>query len=187
MTDLKFLRDKGIIKDILKCSFGEEKVIYISGPITTGKIWLNYISLGIYDLNKQKVINENSQNIIVAADKVRNRFNRNVIEPASLYIHDWGQENYIDLWLDVIESYAEEVWFVPGWNYSVGAILEFKHTLKNNILTKDIDGNILDISKGKKELEESILYINKINIQDEKIDFLKSVIIDTLYELSADM
>lgn len=128
------------------CLIGEGKVTYISGPITTGLRWVEALEVGA-DAGKP-VIDANCEAIRQAADHMRRVSGGLVLEPASLHVETWSQDDYLALWMTVIERHASTVAFVDGWSYSIGCAHEFERAIAHNIPTLTLDGRKIDRCAG---------------------------------------
>lgn len=141
---------------ILACALPSTKVIYISTPITNGKILLPWLSSlpdhvksdsQTYEkLLLEHVIKPNIEKGQAFAARVRDLSRAPVIDPSPFMADDWTQTDYIELWTCVIEEYASEVWFNSGWEFSNGCTQEYLAALKAGIPTKDASGNPLPAS-----------------------------------------
>jgi hypothetical protein len=48
-----------------------------------------------------------------------------VIDPGLLRVSGWAGKDYGSFFLEVMEQYAKEAWFIDGWEFSYGATREF--------------------------------------------------------------
>lgn len=125
-----------------ECVLGQQKVVYLSGPITTGRLFTeSVISNAVID--RQVLININSKLLIQTANNLRARLNEIVLEPATLHIPGWGQTEYLDLWRECIKRHARTVMFMPDWEYSVGCVTELSFAKSVGVRTETIDGTEL--------------------------------------------
>lgn len=121
------------------CAVAAESAIYISGPITTG---LNFIewyrreghllhgdSIHYGEKLRTAVIAKNEARILKIARKTRKERIIPVIEPASLRVKRWSQEDYIKFWLGILERFVSEVVLVDGWQYSQGCVAEYNFSV----------------------------------------------------------
>lgn len=125
-----------------KCALGDKKVIYLSGPITTGRQMLENIRAGVI-IADEVIARENSAALVGAADTLRRELNDIVLEPATLCIPGWSQAEYLRLWKECIKRYVSVVMFMPGWQYSVGCVTEFGFAKTHGVNTQKIDGTEL--------------------------------------------
>lgn len=127
-----------LILQAWQCLIGDGSVAYVSGPITTGLRWIRALEAGT-DAGRP-VIEANCETIRVAARQLRSQTAEPVLEPASLHVDGWSQEDYLTLWMTLIERHASRVAFVEGWSYSIGCSLEFERAVAHNIATQTLDG-----------------------------------------------
>jgi hypothetical protein len=144
----------GLIFQAFECVIGDERAIYLSGPITTGLAWVEAVQAGKPD--RDTVIAANSAVMRDAARKLRNETRQIVIEPASLTVRGWSQEDYLELWTNVIEKHASEVRFMRGWQYSIGCALEFRRAARRHIATTELDGARISAADGVDALNGAV-------------------------------
>jgi len=70
-----------------------------------------------------------------------------VVEPASLSIESWSQQDYMALWEAFIERHARLVIFMPGWQFSAGCAMEFAHAIEHGISTNTLDGKDITVAE----------------------------------------
>jgi hypothetical protein len=142
--------DHELLLQAWECAFAGARVIYLSGPITTGPRFVNwYRSVGKalerddaqYSVSlREAVMRPNEADIRLTAQKLRVSLPFPIIEPASLSVHHWCQSDYHALWVRVIERFADRVVFMPGWQYSAGCAAEFEKTLERGIRAETLEG-----------------------------------------------
>ena len=125
-----------------KCALGERKVIYLSGPITTGRLLIERIRTGNL-ISNAEILQKNSILLIEHANKLRDQLSDVIIEPASLNVPQWTQYDYIELWKECIGKFAHTVRFMPDWQYSMGCLEEYRFAYKMGIKTETIDGTAI--------------------------------------------
>jgi Domain of unknown function (DUF4406) len=123
-----------------KCALGDARIIYCSGPITTGRRWVEALVAGEEDGAKARVMAENCDALRTAAKRLRTEAFAIVVEPASLTVPGWSQDDYLFLWTEMIERHAGEVRFLPDWALSNGCAHEFERALLHGIRTCDLEG-----------------------------------------------
>lgn len=138
----------------IKCAAGGKVATYISGPITTGPRFIEwYISTGHllenhtneYQQNRLKyVLSQNESDIFEAAQILRNKVSAPVIEPASLHIPSWTQQDYYLFWTELMRRFVTRVVVLDGWQYSIGCVIEFHHATQFGIQIETVDGESLD-------------------------------------------
>lgn len=122
------------------CALGPKKIVYLSGPITTGRAFVDSICLG-NSIDDDFLLRQNSEKLIATANELRSQLKEPVLEPASLHILGWSQTDYLNLWVECIRRHAHTVMFMPDWEYSVGCITEFSFARSIGIRTLKIDGS----------------------------------------------
>lgn len=149
-------RDHALILSAWLCVLGDARISYLSGPITTGPRWAAALEHEGEDYDRSRVIADNSSAILAAARKLRAETPRLVVEPASLSVREWSQDDYLTLWTTLIERHAADIYFMPGWEYSIGCALEFERALLHSLPAFDIEGNALAARTGFSMLAAAI-------------------------------
>ncbi len=152
------------------CLIGEGKVTYISGPITTGLRWVEAVEGGA-DAGKP-VIEANCEAIRQAASYMRHVTGGLVLEPASLHVETWSQDDYLALWMTVIERHASTVAFVDGWSYSIGCAHEFERAVIHRIPTIAVDENPISLDSGIDMLAQAVAALSKNKDNNAKVQGL---------------
>lgn len=125
-----------------RCALGDDKVIYLSGPITTGLKLVECVQNG-FEIDDKLILRENSAALIETAKRLRRTLGEPVLEPATLSVPSWEQAEYLELWKKCIKNHARIVMFMPDWQYSVGCVTELIFAKANGVLTQKIDGSEL--------------------------------------------
>ena len=189
MLDLSSLKpDNSIItqqSQMLKamaCTLEREGCVYLSGPITTGKRFLDWhiqIGRGIFAYpDKYKatlrsdVIEKNETAIFSLAKKIRDNNKFSVIEPGSLVMKNWTQQDYITFWVRVLEEFATSVYMLDGWQFSAGCTTEFRFAISRNILTFSECGVPISPEIGEGMIGLAVEEIRKISDGDKCLESL---------------
>ena len=116
------------------CADSKHPFVYLSVPITTGRAYLEWYAENgrgpagaSRSQDARKVArSDNERRAHAAADRLRIILAGTVIDPSRLVdVPGWAQANYQAFWLSVLDKYAENVYFLDGWHYSVGCTTEF--------------------------------------------------------------
>lgn len=152
----------------LKCILGDKKAVYASTPITNGPILLEQLLINPNVLRYSKAeyaaFIENEvvvRNIIQAkafVNRVRSLLQSIVIDPSAFISEFYSQDDYNELWGEVINRFVSEIWFNQGWNYSRGCINEYVIALEKGIPAFD--------HNGKELLKKSALILINQSIHD---------------------
>jgi len=122
MTHRSADASRDAILDAWRCAIAQSGAIYLGGPITTG---LRYVAGVKGDPQapdwRERIIAENIAELQSAAQALRRRRHKAVVEPGSLQVAGWSQTDYYALWQTFIERHASLVVFVPHWEYSAGS------------------------------------------------------------------
>lgn len=123
-----------------RCVLGTNRhAIYLSGPITTGPRFIEGREAeGTQD--GEGILRANIAEIIESADRLRQETGRTVIEPGSLAVPSWSQDDYLALWTNLIERHISEVRFLNGWDASIGCALEYERAARHGIDRCQLNG-----------------------------------------------
>lgn len=155
----------------LKCAVGVSGAVYVSGPITTGRRFVDwFLDIG-YLLEddpdaykhalKKTVIPPNESDILTMAELLRVKFAIPVIEPASLKIISWDQKNYYQFWEAVIKRYVVRLVAIDDWQFSVGCAIEFQYAIKCGIPVETVSGNPIALESGSALMLEAAIDIER--------------------------
>jgi len=139
------------IRRVWRSAFGSRKVAYLSGPITTGLRFIDWWNQTGYRLAmnseayrnglREQVIIPNENQLKVTAELLRAKGSEPVIEPASLFVSEWSQQDYTKLWEQFIADHANRILLIDGWEYSAGCASEFCRAHLEGVPTARIDGS----------------------------------------------
>lgn len=131
------------------CTFAGSRVVYLSGPITTGLRYVQQLrNRAAPDAFSTRVRQENSNDLLSAAKRLRTLRGEVIVEPASLHLPEWSQADYHQFWERLIERHVHLVVFMPGWEYSFGCAREFAHASSHDIRTEFLSGAPISIDNG---------------------------------------
>ena len=141
-----------------RCVDARHPFAYLSVPLTTGQAYIELrarqASTGVEDADRmraerKRTIAENRKRAYDAAERLRTRLQGMVIDPSRLVdVVGWEQQDYHLFWTTTIDRYAEQVFFLDGWQYSVGCTIEFSTAVKIGLPTMTADLSALNASTG---------------------------------------
>lgn len=168
------LREVGVVGTAYDSVFASE-ITYVSTPITSGAyLYAAMDAAGISDpeefrRNREAFSREVIAPNLAAADTVAQRmvdFGGAVIAPATFEARSlgWGQDEYMGLWLDVIERRATRLALVDGWQFSNGGAEEYLQALlmqagrrdRNTMEIVDARGAVLSHADALNLLAEAV-------------------------------
>jgi len=143
--------------NLLKSITDGKKTIYISVPITTGPIFLQWYHAegSALDPSSQEYKAKHQENVIsknreIAWRKIKEiravNSNALIIEPTPFFISQWAQEEYHFFWGKIIEDCVNKVILLDGWQYSAGCCYEFLKAMYSGIET--VAENGMPLSRG---------------------------------------
>jgi hypothetical protein len=147
------------------CADSKHPFAYLSVPITSGRAYLERYAEnghGPDDARRSRDAREaarsdNERRAHAAADRLRMILTGTVIDPSCLVdVPGWAQADYHAFWINVIDEYAEEAYFLDGWHYSVGCTTEFACAVELGLPTFTEHLSPLSISSGKRLVETAI-------------------------------
>jgi hypothetical protein len=139
------------------CVVGRQKAIYVSGPITTGRTFVDWAAGAPTDDASPptylRIANETA--IVAHAEKLRLN-GRIVIEPSSFGLPCWSQRDYHELWIEVIARYAAEMVVLDAWEYSLGCVLEFRAAVRAGIPVVAADETPISEDLGRERVRRAV-------------------------------
>lgn len=138
------------IRQIWRSAFGSTRVAYLSGPITTGRRFIDWWrdagralapdSDDYRSALRTQVIQPNEVAIKLTAEVLRAKHLEPVVEPATLFVSHWSQTDYLELWEQFITDHASRILLMDGWEFSAGCASEFCRAHLDGLPTHRIDG-----------------------------------------------
>jgi len=168
-----FSSDRDRMLQAVKCVVAANSAVYISGPITTGKNFVRwYLTEGMSFPKdspeyaaafRTNVLEINELEILDLAKRIRSIDKVAVIEPASLYIPEWSQVDYINYWIEIIENFVEKIILVDGWQFSLGCVKEFSFATARNYQIYSHDGEPISHNCGKEMVLAASREVKKVS------------------------
>ena len=167
---------------------------YVSTPLTTGPRFMDWYHAEGSKLKKgsseyerelqRHVITRNSLRARQFVDQLR-ADRRVVIEPTSLSVSHWTQNDYRHLWGRVIERYARCVWLLDGWQYSSGCAYEFWVAKRVGIETLSEAGRLITREEGVSMIEAAIRDIEAISQSPKFLRAVATALLQVQYQSAA--
>ena len=160
------------LRRIWRSAFGSTRVAYVSGPITTGRLFLDWWENSGSTLKpdspeyaatiRAKVIAPNEEQLKLTAELLRARGSEPVVEPASLFVSHWSQREYLDLWESFITDHASRILLMDGWEFSAGCASEFCRAHLEGLPTARIDGTPLVARDGIEAIRRALAEVEAL-------------------------
>lgn len=171
------------IRQTWRSAFGSTRVAYLSGPITTGRRFIEWWRSGGHALAvaseeyraalRERVIAPNEEALKLTAKLLRARHAEPVIEPATLFVSHWSQTDYLELWERFITDHASRILLTDGWEFSAGCASEFCSAHLEGVPTARIDGTPVVARDG-------IAAIRRALAEVEALDPVPPYLVETL-------
>ncbi|MGB9367865.1 MAG: hypothetical protein WCE79_17825 [Xanthobacteraceae bacterium] len=155
MSNKATARERGMILQAWDCAFSGTRIVYLSGPITTGPRFVEWYRRAGRTLKKSKeryaraqrkhVTRPNEDDLRRVAARLRAELAQPVLEPSSLCVKEWDQPDYVALWNAMIERFAARLVMMPGWEYSAGSAAELHHAISRDIPVQTLDGSVMTL------------------------------------------
>ena len=167
------------IRRAWRSAFGSRKVAYLSGPITTGPRFIDWwgetghaLAPGSDEFAaglRQYVILPNERDLQATAEILRGRNTEAVIEPASVFVTDWSQQDYLILWEEFITDHASRILLMDGWQFSAGCATEFCRAHLEGVPTALIDGSPVVARDGIDAIAQAIASVEQLPERPEAL------------------
>lgn len=154
--------------DLLGCVVDGKGAVYVSTPITTGRLFVSWrlgrgrwLTPGTPEYGHQlllHVVEPNRRDAEAVVHRTREAFGSCVIDPSRLPDVDlpgWSQACYHFLWADAIERYVRAIVFRDGWQFSTGCILEFHAGAAQGLELLDEELKPFTAEDGERLIEEA--------------------------------
>mgnify|MGYP000844627223 CR=1 FL=1 len=177
----KLIIDSKVIETVSNIN---NNAIYISAPITTGNDFINWYSKNIDlftsgEIYKHRHYNEivkpNLSLILKYYNELKSKYNTSIIEPASLEMPNWSQDEYLYYWGEIIKKSIVKIIFLDGWSYSKGCSYEYYVGLKKGIEIVDQNQNSIDKKWAINQIKIAISEYENIGIDT---DLQKQILIE---------
>lgn len=155
-----------ILFDFADSMLDEKSNIYVAGPLDSGQNFFK--ALADKNVNKDEIRKNNQSRLTHFARKLRTDLGRSVIDPGILKIPEWSGHDYGDFFIEIIERYANEAWFVDGWGFSRGATKEFIFCIENNIHCFNEHGKEITADHGYETIQKAVVYISNLGLDASK-------------------
>jgi len=153
-------------------TIGVRSAVYISTPITTGPLFVDWMQhkgkylkkdSSEYETSlKAEVILPNIQRATSVIEMIRWNHTGLIINPTGLDIPGWNQQDYHHFWTAVLSRYAQRAIFLLGWEYSHGCTLEFEIAQRYGIDCIDEQLQPISLIKGINLISEAIERVKTI-------------------------
>jgi hypothetical protein len=169
------------ILDAVKCMGGDQGIIYVTVPITTGLREFNLMNdlkcdrstLRIQHqerwLNEVKRPNEADAEAFALMVQLQYQ-DRLVLNPAALQVEGWSQDQYTSMWNQVLAEFCDTLVVTPDWAFSNGARLEVQQMFVLGREVVDVFGKRLSVEAVKNANELAFQKLNEMNWTKERID-----------------
>lgn len=169
------------LSGMLSCAVNGREAEYVSTPLSTGLGFIEwYRSIGKQLTRDADAYRRAHEASVIAVNALRARHfierlrteRRIVIEPTSLNLPHWTQNDYRHLWGQLIERYARRVWLLDGWQFSSGCAFEFYVASQSGIETLSQHGTYISRRQGSQMIADAVIQTESLGLS---ADFLRAV------------
>jgi hypothetical protein len=162
-----------------RCVDERHPFAYLSVPLTTGRAYMElrarYAAMGNecdeeFQAERERTIAENRGRAHEAAERLRANLPGMIIDPSRFTdVQGWEQKDYHAFWAKVIGQYAEEVFFLDGWQYSVGCTIEFSEAVKLGLPTLTTELAALNAATGRQLVHAAVNEYIEVGLDHEPL------------------
>jgi len=155
-----------LLSVVARCGDARHPFAYLSVPLTTGRAYIEqrarYARVGVDDAKeiqaeRRRTVSSNRSRAYEAAKRLRANMRGMVIDPSRFGdVPGWGQSDYHEFWVNVIGRFAEEVFFLDGWQYSVGCTIEFSTAIRLGLPTLTTEFVALNAATGSELVHAAV-------------------------------
>jgi hypothetical protein len=149
--------------------------IYLSAPLSSGIQFLNWYSKVGQNLkdnpaayqaaHSAEVLTANKDRARAVADELRGREpGTEVIDPTAFAFPGWTQDDYRCFWGQIISRHAGRVFFLDGWESSIGCVHEFRIATINGLPTLNPAGEQIDIRSALEKMAQAALTMEHLGL-----------------------
>ena len=167
-----------------------KNVGYVSIPITSGRRLYDYIEeKGFHSVEEARadhaaffrnVMTPNFQDGIRVSNDWASRLDGAIVAPVEFEKHlrshsqiDWGQDDFMGMWIPLIKEKITQMIMINGWEYSNGsgeeylqaALMQMGRGDRSNITVNDEQGKPINLEKGIKLLADSFIDVTQRGIK----------------------
>lgn len=154
------------ILDTIKCVGGDEGLIYVTVPITSGYREFRLMhELGMTREEvrskhktrwREEVVQPNEADAEAYSLIAQLQYpDRIVLNPAMLQVVDWTQDQYNEMWNEVLRQFCDVLMVTPDWAYSYGARKEVHEMALLGREIVDMFGNSVKFSSLNEATEQA--------------------------------
>ncbi len=180
-------------------SLKAKEVVYISSPISSGKRLYDYMDAckcstleeAKKDWNEffacvmlpniedgedlSKALAEKSEGVVIAPTSFENK-----------NVKSWRQNEYMSMWISVIDRHVNRLVMIDGWEYSNGsseefmwaALMQMGFSSRKNIEIVDARGEILTLDQGLNLLSNALADMQKRGFQAKTIENVITMLLE---------
>jgi hypothetical protein len=155
-----------LLSVVARCGDARHPFAYLSVPLTTGRPYIElrtkHATQGSaeseeFHAERLRVVAANRTRAHQAAKRLRANIRGMLIDPSRMVdVPGWEQPDYHGFWTSVIGRFAEEVFFLDGWQYSVGCTIEFSTAVRLGLPTLTTDFATLNAATGSQLVREAV-------------------------------
>ncbi len=160
----------------------EGRLAYVSTAITSGqRMWEAVLALDLKDADELKakhpdvlrddVILPNVAAGTGLARQLAAKIDHPVVAPAIFEARKqrWGQDEYMALWLKMIEENVGRIYMAPGWEFSNGGAEEYLHAAqmalgfrsRHDIMPIDAQGRVIPIPTAADAIARALFWLEE--------------------------
>lgn len=151
---------------------------YVAGPLATGQRYYELLASGDSEA-ASRVRQENEVAMGRFVSTLRTKLSYPVIDSGVMKIENWAAREIGELYLKIISSFAKEIWFMDGWEYSRGATKEFQFGVANGVSTLNSSGKTLSAEQGCRLIKAAAARLMALGIDAtrfvDRIDQIRKV------------
>jgi hypothetical protein len=130
-----------------------------SGPVASGRR-----RYALPDADGEAVWDANVEALDAFASHLRSKLDCPVICPGGLRLPSWCARDYKGFFDAVMNRFIREAWFIDGWEYSTGSVLELADCLRAGRPVFDAGGVPLDRKKSITMVDAALTDVSAMGV-----------------------
>lgn len=180
------------------------QVAYISVPITSGRRLYDYMdkngfktpaeAMADHDAFFEHVVKPNLAAGIAASETWDRKIDGIVLAPAEFEkrlrgnnIVNWGQDDFMGMWIRLIDEKITHMVMSDGWEYSNGAgeeylqaaLMQMGRGTRSDIKIVDVEGNDLTLGQGIALMAKAFIDVNKRGLRPRNMAETIGILLET--------
>lgn len=157
---------KGLLLAAFESAIGSVKCAYAAGPLSTSRDFYEALAAG-REIDVEELRRSNRSRLTAFAERLRATLSAPVIDPGLIKVVSWDAREHGEFYLEVIERFCGEMWFIDGWEFSRGATKELVFGMAHRIRCVTADGSTITWEQAGDHLAAAESYLESLGVSTD--------------------